>query len=207
MVIGADKAELELVGRMLSGEEAAFGEFFESYFPGLYRFALSRLGRDEDAAEEVTQETLCNVIRKLDTFRGEAALFSWMCTFCRHEISAWHRRRGREAREADLAEDLPEIRGSLDSLAMAALEPADELRRREVARLVRAILDRLPPRHGNALEWKYIDGLTVAEIAERLDVGLKATESLLTRARKSFRDGMQSACGGMNDLGALGPRR
>jgi DNA-directed RNA polymerase specialized sigma24 family protein len=45
------------------------------------------------------------------------------------------------------------------------------------------------------LEWKYIHGLSVDEIAERLDVGYKATESLLTRAREAFRDAFAVVAG------------
>lgn len=203
-MIGASEAERELVARMLSGEEAAFEEFFEGYFPALYRFALSRLHRDEDTAEEIAQAAMCKIVQKLHTFRAEASLFSWMCTFCRHELSAWYRR---NKREPDLLEDNPEVRAALETLVTEAVEPEDEIRRREISRLVRTILDHLPHHYGNALEWKYLDGLSVAEISDRLGVGLKAAESLLTRARRSFRDGFTAMYGGMAEIGALGPGR
>jgi len=63
------------------------------------------------------------------------------------------------------------------------------MRRDETARLVHLLLDRLPPRYAAALEWKYIEGLSVAEIAARFDLTTKATESMLTRAREAFREG------------------
>src|SRR5262245_25989452 len=110
----------ELVGRMLSGDERAFAEFFDGYFPALFRFALARMDRDEDGAEEVVQATLSAAVSKLATYRGEAALFTWLCTFCRHEISA-HYRHARRARAAfDRIEDDPEVAATLDSLADAA---------------------------------------------------------------------------------------
>jgi RNA polymerase sigma-70 factor (ECF subfamily) len=206
-VIGASKEERDLVARMLNGEQAAFEDFFDAYFPALYRFALSRIGNDEDAAEEMAQAALCKIVRKLSTFRGEASLFSWMCTFCRHEIDAWCKRNRRLSREADLLEDNPEVRAALESLAMERIEPEDELRRAEIARLVRSMLDRLPPHYGSALEWKYLDELSVAEIAERLGLGPKAAESLLTRARRSFRDGFTTVFGQVETLGVLRPNR
>ena len=73
---------------MLAGDERAFEEFFDGYFPALFRFALARVGGDEGAAEDVVQTAMTAAIRKLATFRGEAALFTWLCTFCRHEIAA-----------------------------------------------------------------------------------------------------------------------
>lgn len=87
----------------------------------------------------------------------------------------------------DLVEDLPEIRAALDSLGA--------LQQKETARLVQVVLDRLPDRYGDALEWKYIEGLSVAEIAVRLGVATKAAESLLARARVAFRDAFSAVQG------------
>ena len=183
----SDKA---VVGRLLGGDEAAFEAFFETYFSRLYRFAITRLDNNGDAAEEVVQATLCKAVNKLATYRGEAALFTWLCTFCRHEISAHYVRRQRTAPEIPLVEDTPDVRAALESLAAASGDRPDErIRRGELARLVRVTLDTLPDRYGDALEWKYIDDLSVQEIASRLGVGPKAAESLLTRARQAFRDG------------------
>jgi DNA-directed RNA polymerase specialized sigma24 family protein len=61
-------------------------------------------------------------------------------------------------------------------------------------------MDSLPSAQADALEWKYIDGLTVAEIGERLGRGRKAAESLLNRARGSFRDGFSTLTGASIDL-------
>ena len=185
--LDSDKA---LVRRMLRGEDAAFEEFFADYSSGLYRFALSRTAHDVEAAEEVVQAALCRAVAKLDTYRGEAALFTWLCTFCRHEISAYYQRYRKNAPQVELIEDLPEIRAALESLAgPEAGSPEADLRRKELARLVQVALDHLPPRYAEALEWKYIEGLAVREIAERLSIGPKAAESLLTRAREAFREG------------------
>jgi RNA polymerase sigma-70 factor, ECF subfamily len=186
------REDRELVARMRAGSEEAFEEFFDRYFPGLFRFALSRLG-EEDGAEEAAQAALARALGRLQTYRGEAALFTWLCTFCRHEIAALVERRRRAGTAVALVEDAPEVRAALEVLAGSdASGPDDALRRRETARLVQATLDALPPRYGNALEWKYVQGLSVREIAERLAVGPKAAESLLTRAREAFREGFSS---------------
>jgi RNA polymerase sigma-70 factor (ECF subfamily) len=174
---------------MLAGDERAFDEFFDGHFPGLYRFALTRLDHDEDSAEEVAQATICKAITKLGTYRGEAALFTWLCTFCRHEISALYRRgKATPRRQVDLIEDTPDVRAALESLAASYEEPDAALDRAEVSRLVQVVLDRLPRHYGDALEWKYLEGLPVKEIATRLRLSPKAAESLLTRAREAFRD-------------------
>jgi RNA polymerase sigma-70 factor (ECF subfamily) len=180
---------------MLAGEERAFDEFFDRYFRGLFRFALSRLDHDEDAAEEVAQATICRAITKLGTYRGEAALFTWLCTFCRHEISAYYSRKGVAAKQVDLIEDVPEVRAALESLGTELDDPGAALSQKELGRLVQVTLDQLPGQYGNALEWKYIEEISVKEIAARLDLSPKAAESLLTRAREAFRDGFRTLTG------------
>ena len=85
-----------------------------------------------------------------------------------------------------LVEDDPEIRAALESLRVSETEDLDtHIDRKKVASLVQRVLDHLPPRY-DALEWKYIDELSVQEIATRLGLGMKAAESLLTRARRAF---------------------
>jgi RNA polymerase sigma-70 factor (ECF subfamily) len=190
--MGLNFRDRGLVRKMLAGDERAFDEFFEGHFPGLYRFALTRLNYDDDAAEEVAQATICKAISKVKTYRGEAALFTWLCTFCRYEISAYFRRNKTSARSVDLIEDTPEIRAALESSSETIDGPEEAFDRAEVGRLVQVVLDRLPVHYGNALEWKYLEGMPVKEIASRLSLSPKAAESLLTRAREAFRDGFSA---------------
>jgi RNA polymerase sigma-70 factor (ECF subfamily) len=186
-----------LVARMLRGDDSAFSQFFEANFAPLFRFALPRVGGDGGAAEEVVQSTLCRAVKKLATYRGEAALLTWLCTICRREIATYFEQRSKVPPMVDFADDLPEIRSALESLASSAdARPEEVLRRKETSRLVQLVLDRLPDHYGDALEWKYIEGLSVIEIAGRLGVAPKAAESLLTRARNAFRDAFTAAYGG-----------
>jgi RNA polymerase sigma-70 factor (ECF subfamily) len=188
-------SDVALARRVLAGDEAAFDEFFGRYFQRLYRFARPRLGGNDDAAEEVVQRVLIRAIDKLGGYKGEAALLTWLCTLCRREIARWHEHEGR-VREVSFCDDRPEIRVALDALAQVESDdPEAAFHKRELAALVQLTLDHLPGRYGEVLEWKYIHGLSVDEIAERLGVGYKAAESLLTRARAAFRDGFSFVTG------------
>jgi RNA polymerase sigma-70 factor (ECF subfamily) len=178
-----------LARRILGGDEAAFQDLFDRFFPRLYRFALARVPRDPEAARDIVQQTFCQAIERLDTYRGEAALYTWFCQICRNAVADHYRRNSRGASRVVLLEDQPDARAILESIAgPEADEPETGAMRAQVHRLVEATLDALPGRYGEALEWKYIDGLSVREIAERLSLGEKAAESLLTRARESFRE-------------------
>jgi len=185
----SETGDRALASRMIAGDEGAFEEFFGAYFAPMYRYALGRVDGNADAAEEVAQSAMSKAVTKLATYRGEAALLSWLLTFCRHEIGAYWAGVRREPASAVFIEDQPFIDAALDALALdAAADPEALAARSETGRLVQVALDRLPRHYGDVLEWKYIEGAAVNEIAVRLGTTAKAAESLLTRARSAFRE-------------------
>jgi RNA polymerase sigma-70 factor (ECF subfamily) len=185
-----------LVAAMLAGDEAAFRAFFDAYFPRVYRFALPRLGNDAEACKEVVQSTLVKAMRGLAGFRGEAALFSWLCQICRRQIADYVRANQRHSRNVVLIDDRPGLREALESIAApAADEPMQGYGLAETRRLVQSVLDRLPSRYGDVLEWKYIEGRSVEEIGDLLGVGQIAAQSLLARARVAFREALETVFG------------
>jgi RNA polymerase sigma-70 factor, ECF subfamily len=188
--------ERELVRRMLDGDESAFNAFFDSYFARLYRFALPRLNRDEEAAREVVQAVLGKAMRKLADFRGEATMFTWLCQICRREVVDYLRAHRRHADRIVLIDDRPELRAAIEAIeAPEEFDLAKNYGRSELGQLVQTVLDRLPARYADALEWKYIEGLSVDEIATRLGLGQIAVQSMLARARVSFREALEQVFG------------
>lgn len=191
----------ELVSRLLRGETRAFDQFFNEYYPKLYRFVKRRLPNDASAAEDVAQATLCRALGSLHTFRGEAALMTWLCVLCRRELAARWQDTRRYAAGPVLAEDDPEVRAALESLLAAeSSDPLLAAGRSEVRESICAALDYLPAPYADILEWKYVRDMSVAEIAQRLGRSAKATESLLTRARESFREAFTLLRGGAAEV-------
>jgi RNA polymerase sigma-70 factor (ECF subfamily) len=189
-------SDLHLARRLLAGDERVMRSFFEDYYPRLFRFASIRLGGDADAADEVAQRTLCRALRKLNQYRAEASLFTWLCQLCRHEIHDDVERSQRDARRLVSIDDDSQIRAALESLpADAQNEPADLVRRSELQQRIAVVLDYLPVRYADVLEWKYVEELGVNEIAERLDVSQHAAESLLARARRAFKEAWADIAG------------
>ncbi len=116
-------------------------------------------------------------------------MFTWLCAICRNEISDWLSRQGRYREHIVLVEDLPEVQAAIDTIQAHRQDtPERHYQRVEVLRLIQVALDRLPPKYGNVLEWKYIEGHSVKEIAARLQLGTEATQSLLARAKRAFAD-------------------
>jgi len=197
-LVHVDKA---LAKKILRGDDAAFRDLFDRYFPRLYRFALARLDGDRDAAADVVQQTFCKAIENLERYRGEAALYTWFCQICRNVIIDYCRANQRRNEHHVLFEDHGNVRAILDALAApVTAQPETAAWQRDVHRLVQATMDTLPERYGDVLEWKYVEGYTVKEIAERLQTSAKAAESLLTRARVAFRNAIVEIADGSDVL-------
>jgi RNA polymerase sigma-70 factor (ECF subfamily) len=179
-----------LAQRMRQGDQRAFDEFFRGYFDRLYRFALVRMNHDADGTEDVVQQTLCKAVEKIGQYRGESALFTWLCRICRNTIVDTFRAADRPRAEVIPFEENEEVRLALESLsALETDNPEHRLINQQITRLVRVVLDYLPRRYGQILEWKYIEGHSVKEIADFMGIAPKAAESTLTRARVAFKEG------------------
>jgi RNA polymerase sigma-70 factor, ECF subfamily len=174
-----------LAKQLSAGRDAAFRQFFDNYFPRVYRFCCRRL--NEDAAEEVTQAVLVNAIRHIRTYRGEASLFTWLCQIARNEVSAHYRHKARHE-SVVLFEDNDLVRAELESMsADPAFAPDSAVEGSQGREVIQLILDHLPGDYGRVLEWKYMEGYSVDEIAQRLATTPIAVQSMLARARNAFR--------------------
>ena len=181
-----------LVARLLTGDEHAFRSFFDEYFDRLYRFALSRTAGRADVAEEAAQRALCRAVRALSQYRGEAALFTWLAQICRNEraeLADGERRRG--GREASFDADERALRRA-QSVADDGPAPEEQLRAAHAAGELRRVLDGLPGRYGDILEWKYLEEWSVQRIADELGSTFEAAQSALARARVALRAALEA---------------
>ncbi len=182
--IAADK---KLAKRMIKGEQKAVSEFCDVYLPKLYRYARLRLPTEDDL-NEVVQIVLTKAARGINTYRGEASLLTWVIQICRHEISRYLERSQRK----DIAK--PYLNDELLLAVVEALEapindePEYTYKRAELINTIHFVLDHIPERYAQALELKYIEGLSSQEIAQKTGISDTAVQSLLARARKAFKD-------------------
>jgi RNA polymerase sigma-70 factor (ECF subfamily) len=176
-----------LARRMCAGDEAAIGSFCREYLPKVYRFALARV-RIEADADDVVQVVMRNAARRIETYRGEATLLSWLLRICANEIA---KRYAREAsRPAPIAFEGDEaLRAAVEAIEASADEAPDAVAMRaQLSEQLRCALAALPERYAEALEMKYVDDLSSKEIAARLGMGDTAAQSLLARARRALKE-------------------
>jgi RNA polymerase sigma-70 factor (ECF subfamily) len=181
------ESDRALVARMGAGDQRAFDEFFHSSAPRLAAFAARHSGLDAASVEDVVQNTLVKAVRKLASYRGEAALFTWLTEICRHELADVYRKAARRPDHGSL-DELNSASQHAQLRMPAQQEPAaridSEMRQTAVVRALRA----LPERYALALEAKYRDGFSVDEVARLLGLTSTAAQSLLARARDAFRE-------------------
>ncbi|MCS6849992.1 MAG: sigma-70 family RNA polymerase sigma factor [Gemmataceae bacterium] len=159
-----------------------------TYAPRIYHLARRMLGNDADA-EDVTQEVLLQVVRKLDTFRGESALPTWLHRVTVNAALAHRRKRAeREGRQTaepldQLAEDAP-LNGTVRPWSV---RPEQEVLDHETQELIEAAIARLPETYRDVFVLADVEGLSNAEIADILGLSVAAVKSRLHRARLMMR--------------------
>ncbi|MEZ5499114.1 MAG: RNA polymerase sigma factor [Steroidobacteraceae bacterium] len=180
-----DKA---LARRLANGERRAFEQFFADLFPRLYRFVLLRVEHDNETAQDICQQVLERTVRRIDSYRGEASLFTWVCQIARNELADHWERTSRERQRSSSYDQDEVLRHALESLEVDPLRAPEKVKEQsELRLLIQTVLDHLPANYGNALEWKYVEGLDAREIGSRLNLSDSAAHSLLARARRAFR--------------------
>ena len=172
-----DRVQREEVLRraVLAGDERAWQAWYNETFDDLYAYVLWRSGGHRDRADEIVQETWLTAIRHVRRFDPRKGSFrDWLrgiaANVLRHDLRQQRRRFQRE----HAAE------------RCATVESGCEDRQRQER--IATTLDSLPERQEAVLRAKYLDGLSVAEIVVEWNDSPKSIESLLSRARRAFRE-------------------
>ena len=168
------RPEVDLLARAAAGDPSAVRELLDTVGPVVYGYVHARVGGDESAAEDVVQETFVEAVRSAPSFRGDAALSTWMCAIARRRLA---RHFERERRQEVTRSGLQLVRPD-EPVAAPTLEDRDEV--------VRA-LGRLSPLHRQVLVLKYLDERSVEEIAQEMGRTPVQVQSLLQRAREGLR--------------------
>ena len=181
--LGPDATDHELLAAHVAGDPDAFGVLFARHRDRLWAVAVRTMGNREDAADGL-QDGLIAAYRRAGTFRGDAAVTTWL-----HRVvvnACLDRIRGAKVRRTEpLPDDLEEYRdrGSTASATPATADPADLTVRSERRRLVVQALGELPPEQRAALVLVDMEGYSVAEAAQMLDCAVGTVKSRCSRGR------------------------
>ena len=181
MIPAPHAKDVELLAKVVAGDAAAVRTLLDNAGDVLYGFVFARVGGDAAAAEDVVQETFLEAVRSSHTFRGDAALRTWLCAIARRRLARYY--------EAERRNELSHSGLRLVGAEKQADEAAEVERRDEVVRALGA----LPPLHRQVLVLKYLDERSVEDIAAELGRSRVQVQSLLQRARTGLRRALESA--------------
>jgi RNA polymerase sigma-70 factor (ECF subfamily) len=191
--VSADRArpdpDADLVEALRREEAGAAEALVDRYADRVYRLAVRITGSNEDA-EEVTQDALWTIVRKIHSFKGDSAFGSWVYRITAN--AAYMKLRARKAKGREIA--LDDVVPSLDGDG-AHFEPMDDWSRRvderalqgELREVLESAIAELPPDYRTALVLHDIEGLSNPDIAEALEISLPAVKSRVHRSRLFLR--------------------
>jgi RNA polymerase sigma-70 factor (ECF subfamily) len=171
-----DDPDQELVARSLEGDAAAFSQLVSRHQDKVYALA-NRFMRDPTLAEDMAQEAFLKAFRLLKSFKGRSKFSTWLykvtCNVCLTELSR-RRKRG-------------ELLQSEPSEPSTAKRPDETASEDDLAELIRAAVNELPPRYAGAVRLYYFEEKSYEEVAAALDIPVGTLKTWLHRARKQLR--------------------
>lgn len=196
-----DTSERALVERLRARDEGAVAELAARYGHTIFQLAI-RYVRNHEDAEEVVQDVLLKVFRKIDAFRGDAALSSWIFRITFNAAMS-RLRRSKIVRSAEVAG--VEIGARVNDETQAVIDPpdwtniADEamLKAQLRARIATAVSE-LPPIYREPVILRDLQGLTTEEASTQLRVKNQTLKSRLHRGRLLLRQKLDDFADGLS---------
>ncbi len=163
------------------GNQKAFRKLYALYSAKVYNTAISYVQSVQDA-EEITQDVFTTIFRKASQFEGKSTVSTWIYRITVNRSLNFIDKRKRSASE----EFNPQ---KMDSHSFD--HPGIQLENKENASLLFKVIDTLAPNQKTAFILSYVEELPRQEVADIMDISLKATESLLMRAKTNLREKLE----------------
>lgn len=167
-----------------------FEQLFERYSSMVFGLVFQILG-DREEALDVSQEVFLTIYRKMDTFRGESSLKTWIYCITLHRAAnrfRWWgrlRRRGTVSLEEHLSKG--SNRDTISGLRSGIQSPEEALLVEEERARIEQMLQELPLQQRIAVVMRDIEGFSYEEIAESLKVSLGTVKSRIARGREMLK--------------------
>lgn len=187
------RPDAELIDAIRRGDRTAVAVFYDRHLPSVWRYVCWRLNDDIHVAQDVVSETFLEALGAIRAPEGrlpaDGVLSGWLTGIARNKVADFFRRRQSSDKALAAWAGTTAGAGVQEPDSGAAVEGA------ETRAQVIEVMNSLPDEERLVLEMKYIEGLSVREIAVRFSRTEKAVESLLFRGRRSFRDSFRRLSG------------
>jgi len=180
--------EQELIRRLRQGDEPAFRLLVDTLSSRINYTVLNIL-QDPDDADDVLQETFIQVYESIGGFRVESSLSTWVHKIAiRKALEKLRKRKTRQRIQSMIPWWMPEEKRSAD---MAQLNPGIAAENKEKATALFKAIDQLPENQKLAFTLIRVQGMKHDEVTEIMGLGVKAVESLLSRAKENLKKNLE----------------
>jgi len=169
-----------LVGRAIEGDKDALEELCDSISKGVFYRVRYGLDNPEDA-EDISQEVLLCVCRKIRTLRAPEAFRTWLGKIILNETSNFRRKRSNRENILNI-EDYSEILKD----EREELVPSDYIENEETRKAIIQAISKLPARQRHSVLFYYYDGMSIKEIADSMGLAYTSVSTHLIRARAAI---------------------
>lgn len=174
-----------LVKRIIAGDQQSVIELYQLYSPRILNYLVKRLPNAEDA-QEILNDVFLDAIDTLSLLRKDENLQAWLYKIAHHKTVDFYRKR---KIKSILLSQIP----YLEIVDSEVHQPEFQFEKDKVRDKIELAFKSLPDLYRKILKLRYEDKISVKEIAVILELSFKATESLLFRARQSFKLAYQTA--------------
>ena len=154
--------------------------WYKKYYPGIRGFVEKKID-DVGVVEEITNDILLAGFNSLPTFKGDCSEFSWLCSIAKHKIIDYYRKKKIKTLLFSACPIFEEI-------ADKALTPERDCLKNELKGEIKKTFEEIGEGYKKILRLKYVEGWKIEQIAEKLELSVKAVESKLMRAKVKFRE-------------------
>ncbi len=170
---------LSFIERILAGDSKAVIQFYKFYSPKILSYLSKKLPRLEDA-QEITNDVFLEAIDSLSILRREKSTLSWLYRIAHNKMVDFYRKK---KIKSILLSQIP----FLQIVSSEMNQPEFQFEKNRIRDGIETALRSLPEKYRRILKLHYEERIPIKEIAAILDLSFKAAESLLFRARQSFK--------------------
>jgi RNA polymerase sigma-70 factor (ECF subfamily) len=174
-----------LVKKAIKGSQKAYSELMSLYWGRIEKFFSLKLTGKEDV-EDLAIATFSKAFDKLESYNDSFAFSTWIQTIANNTLIDCYRKKEQKTVSIDVEKDDEESPG-LDIID-GGLDPEDNLIQKQKNKHIASLVHRLKPHYRELIIMRYLDELSYAEIAHKLDMPLGSVKAKLFRARDLLLD-------------------
>jgi len=176
----------DFIDRLVAGDRRVFGELVERTSPKIFALGLRMLGNEQDA-EDMLQETYLKAFKALPNFEKRSSISTWLFRIAANEALMLLRKRKSGASLVEIEKDDEQDDSALEIVDWCCL-PEQELVSTETREKLNEAAENLSPALRMVFQLRDVDGFSITETAEILDISEDAVKTRLVRARMKLRE-------------------